>query len=102
MRQGVARVLFGSAIVAFVLGPFTAAEARVPTVLPTPCVPTESTIGGKTAFTFSAPVECTFTPPADLNGATYTILAVGGGGGGGAWGGGGGGGGEARLLMGYT
>jgi len=102
MRRGVARVLFGSASVAFVLGPFTAAEARVPTVLPTPCVPTVSTIGDKTAFTFSAPDECTFTPPAALNGATYTILAVGGGGGGGAWGGGGGGGGEARLLMGYT
>ncbi|MFM9083658.1 MAG: hypothetical protein ACKOQ7_07235, partial [Actinomycetota bacterium] len=86
MRRGVARVLFGSAIVAFVLGPFTAADARVPAVLPTPCVPTESTIGGKPAFTFTAPAECTFTPATELNGATYTILAVGGGGGGGAWG----------------
>ncbi|MFM8793599.1 MAG: hypothetical protein ACKOFF_01710, partial [Acidimicrobiales bacterium] len=70
MRRGVARVLFGSAIVAFVLGPFTAADARVPAVLPTPCVPTESTIGGKPAFTFTAPAECTFTPATELNGAT--------------------------------
>jgi len=86
MRRGVARVFFCTAVAAFVFGPLAAADARVPTVLPTPCVPTESTIGGKTAFTFSAPAECTFTPPTDLNGATFTIFAVGGGGGGGAFG----------------
>jgi len=94
--------LFGSAVALFVLAPFTTAHARVPGVLPSPCVPTKSTIGSQTVLMFSATAQCTFDPEAELDGASYDIVAVGGGGGGGAYRGGGGGGGEVRTLLGYT